>query len=108
MKPWDELEKVQTERARLVARFKILNERERVLQRQCLQMIRWLPDDLLTRRENEVLIELQSSIRLTNKEIAGHLNISESTVKFHMTALFAKFGVKDRRELINAEKLEKL
>ena len=36
---------------------------------------------------------------LANKEIAVLLSLSESTVKFHLSALFAKFGVRGRSEL---------
>jgi DNA-binding CsgD family transcriptional regulator len=37
---------------------------------------------------------------LSNKEIAARLNISERTVKFHVSNLLAKFGVERRQELI--------
>jgi DNA-binding CsgD family transcriptional regulator len=35
-----------------------------------------------------------------NKEIANKLNISERTVKFHVSNLLAKFGVQRRNDLI--------
>jgi DNA-binding CsgD family transcriptional regulator len=34
-----------------------------------------------------------------NKEIGSALNISERTVKFHVSAMLAKFGVAKRQEL---------
>jgi DNA-binding NarL/FixJ family response regulator len=37
---------------------------------------------------------------LSNKEISATLNISESTVKFHLRKIFVKLGVQDRRSLI--------
>lgn len=52
----------------------------------------------LTSREREVLDYVLRS--LSNKEIAGHLNVSERTVKFHVSALLAKFKVTDRFSLI--------
>jgi len=52
----------------------------------------------LTSREREVLDHVLRS--LSNKEIAGHLNVSERTVKFHVSALLAKFRVSDRFSLI--------
>jgi DNA-binding CsgD family transcriptional regulator len=107
VKPWDELEKVQTEKERLVEQFNKLSEREISLKRQCLKMLRKLPEDLLTRRETEVLMELQSGPGLTNKEIGARLNIAERTVKFHVTMLLDKCGVKGRRQLIEAAQLEK-
>jgi len=51
----------------------------------------------LTRREEEVLGGVMRS--LANKEIASELNLSERTVKFHVSSLLAKFGVRGRMEL---------
>jgi DNA-binding CsgD family transcriptional regulator len=52
----------------------------------------------LTRREEEVLSGLMKS--LANKEIANSLNLSERTVKFHVSSLLAKFRVRGRMELV--------
>src|SRR6266567_6879396 len=52
----------------------------------------------LTRREEEVLCGLMKS--LANKEIAANLNLSERTVKFHVSSLLAKFHVRGRMELV--------
>ena len=52
----------------------------------------------LTRREEEVLAGVLGS--LSNKEIASNLNISERTVKFHVSSLLAKFRVHGRMELV--------
>ncbi|HYL83533.1 MAG TPA: helix-turn-helix transcriptional regulator [Candidatus Angelobacter sp.] len=52
----------------------------------------------LTRREEEVLSGLMKS--LANKEIAATLNLSERTVKFHVSSLLAKFQVRGRMELV--------
>jgi DNA-binding CsgD family transcriptional regulator len=52
----------------------------------------------LTRREEEVLSGLMKS--LANKEIAATLNLSERTVKFHVSSLLAKFHVRGRMELV--------
>src|SRR5260370_30689810 len=52
----------------------------------------------LTRREDEVLSGLMKS--LANKEIAVSLNLSERTVKFHVSSLLAKFRVRGRMELV--------
>jgi DNA-binding NarL/FixJ family response regulator len=48
----------------------------------------------LTLRERQI-IELLGQ-RLSNKEIASELKISESTVKFHISNVFSKLGVRDR------------
>ena len=52
----------------------------------------------LTRREEEVLGGIIRS--LANKEIAASLNLSERTVKFHVSSLLAKFRVRGRMELV--------
>lgn len=52
----------------------------------------------LSRREREVLEPLLQN--LSNKEIASQLNISERTVKFHVSNLLAKHGVRRRADLI--------
>jgi DNA-binding CsgD family transcriptional regulator len=52
----------------------------------------------LTRREEEVLGGVMRS--LANKEIAASLNLSERTVKFHVSSLLMKFRVRRRMELV--------
>lgn len=52
----------------------------------------------LSRREQEVLESLLEN--LANKEIANKLNIAERTVKFHVSNLLNKFGVRRRADLI--------
>lgn len=50
----------------------------------------------LTKRELEVLIKIASG--MFNKEIAIHLNISERTVKNHISNIFKKIEVSDRTQ----------
>src|SRR5246500_1690096 len=52
----------------------------------------------LTRREEEVLEGVMRS--QANKEIAAALNLSERTVKFHVSSLLSKFRVRGRMELV--------
>ncbi len=52
----------------------------------------------LSHREQEALESLLEN--LSNKEIASKLNISERTVKFHVSNLLSKFGVRRRADLI--------
>lgn len=52
----------------------------------------------LSQREQEVLTSLLEN--LANKEIADKLHISERTVKFHVSNLLNKFGVRRRADLI--------
>jgi DNA-binding NarL/FixJ family response regulator len=54
----------------------------------------------LTGREIEVLQLISQG--LANKQIALELNISEHTVKFHLSSLYAKLGVSSRTEAIRA------
>jgi DNA-binding NarL/FixJ family response regulator len=56
--------------------------------------------DLLTDREHQVL-QLTAE-GLANKQIATALDISENTVKFHLSSLYAKLGVTSRTEAVRA------
>ena len=56
--------------------------------------------DPLTAREREVLQLVAEG--LANKQIALSLGISEHTVKFHLSSLYAKLGVTSRTEAIRA------
>jgi DNA-binding NarL/FixJ family response regulator len=58
-----------------------------------------LPDPL-TGREIQVLQMMASG--LANKQIALSMGISEHTVKFHLSSLYAKFGVTSRTEAVRA------
>ena len=51
----------------------------------------------LTPREQQVLIELLKGS--SNKEIGAALNLSERTIKFHVSSLLLKFGVRGRMEV---------
>ena len=55
-------------------------------------------DQILTQREIEVLRMVADG--LENKEIAAKLRISDHTVKFHVSALFAKLGASNRAEAV--------
>lgn len=58
-----------------------------------------LPNDVrLSQRERQIASALCKN--LTNKEIANELNISERTVKFHVSNLLSKFKVQRRSELV--------
>jgi len=81
----------------------------------------WVPRELLTRFVESILPELRGSKslgceveisrrerevldlvleNLANKEIASKLFVSERTVKFHVSNLLSKFGVRRRADLI--------
>jgi DNA-binding CsgD family transcriptional regulator len=53
----------------------------------------------LSNREREVLNFV--CLRLCNKDIASRMNVSERTVKFHVTSLLRKYGVDNRVDLAN-------
>ena len=53
----------------------------------------------LTPREEEVLALVRDG--LGNKEIAGRLNISEHTVKFHISSILGKLGAGSRTEAVS-------
>jgi DNA-binding NarL/FixJ family response regulator len=52
----------------------------------------------LTAREMDVLQNMAAG--LANKQIALTLGISEHTVKFHLSSLYAKLGVSSRTEAV--------
>jgi DNA-binding NarL/FixJ family response regulator len=56
-------------------------------------------DEPLTPREREVLELLGEG--LSNKLIARRLQISEHTVKFHVSAIYAKLGASSRTEAVS-------
>jgi DNA-binding NarL/FixJ family response regulator len=52
----------------------------------------------LSRREQQVLDALLEN--LSNKEIASRFNVTERTIKFHVSNVLAKFAVRRRADLI--------
>ena len=55
-------------------------------------------EEHLTRRELEVLEVLAEG--LSNRAIAARLAISEHTVKFHVSSIFAKLGDENRTDAV--------
>lgn len=53
--------------------------------------------EMLTPRESQILELLRK--RYSNREMAAFFGISESTIKFHVSNVFAKLNVNRRREL---------
>jgi DNA-binding CsgD family transcriptional regulator len=58
--------------------------------------------DDLTWREQDILVLLTE--RLTNREIANHLHLAESTVKDYVGNILSKLYVKNRREAVERAK----
>ncbi len=54
--------------------------------------------ELLTERERGVALAVARGA--TNKEVARQLDITERTVKAHLSAIFKKLAVRDRLQLI--------
>ena len=57
-----------------------------------------VPFEALTSREIQVLAMLAEG--LGNKEIARQLDISDNTVKFHLSSIFGKLGASNRTEAV--------
>jgi DNA-binding NarL/FixJ family response regulator len=53
----------------------------------------------LTPREQQIFV-LLTTRALSNKQIANHLNVTESTIKAHMSKIMAKYGAKTRTQLV--------
>lgn len=66
----------------------------------------WGSDLGLSRREQQ-LVELLRA-RLTNKEIAAQLNLSEQTVKNHVHNILRKMGASDRQDVVKLCEDERL
>lgn len=60
----------------------------------------------LTEREREVLQRIAQG--LANKQIAAALRISEHTVKFHLSSIYAKLGATNRTEAVRLGTLQGL
>lgn len=56
---------------------------------------------MYSRAENDVVVYLKMG--LSNKEIAERLFVTEKTIKFHLTNIYEKAGVKSRMEFIAKE-----
>jgi two-component system nitrate/nitrite response regulator NarL len=54
----------------------------------------------LTPRERQIIDVIITHGRSTNKEIAGHLNMSEHTLRNHLTSVYGKLEVENRLELV--------
>jgi two-component system, NarL family, response regulator LiaR len=64
------------------------------------EMVRWPGRDIgLTERESELLSLLSTG--MTNRELGGHLYISENTVKTQFRHLYAKLGVRNRAQAVS-------
>ncbi len=62
-------------------------------------------ESVLSPREQQ-LVELLGE-RLTNKEIAAHLNLSEQTVKNHVHNILRKLGASDRGRVVQLYELDR-
>ena len=61
--------------------------------------LRWPGRDLrLTQRESELLALLPSG--MTNRELGGHLHLSENTIKTQLRNLFSKLDIRNRAQAV--------
>ncbi len=93
----------------LIESLKLVNMGEKVMPSELAKGLprRWVSDSLSTMSQRE-LIDLLSEREIEtlryliagspNKVIAGHLNISEATVKVHVKAILRKLGVQNRTQ----------
>lgn len=62
----------------------------------------------LTAREREIISLIVTDDSSTNKEIAGRLFISESTLKNHLTTIYSKLALRNRIDLLKYAMTHKL
>ncbi len=72
---------------RIFAEFRAMSSEHQSRSRKSLE-------DLLSKREREILIHISQGE--SNKEIAGYLNIAESTVKIHVQNILKKLNLNSR------------
>jgi DNA-binding NarL/FixJ family response regulator len=73
---------------------------QRTQHAQIDEIVRWPGRDIgLTERESELLSLLSTG--MTNRELGGHLYISENTVKTQLRHLYAKLGVRNRAQAVS-------
>ena len=73
--------------------IKILNFE---LENKHMELQKKINENFLTKREQEVLLKVATG--MSNKEIATNLNITEPTVKNHVSNIFKKIRVSDRTQ----------
>jgi DNA-binding NarL/FixJ family response regulator len=108
VKAWGFLDPEATQ-SELIASIQALNEGLSVINPTWLNQVIHNPiprndgrgdlAEALTSREVEILQLL--ALGLTNKQIAGRLQISAHTVKFHVSTIFSKLGTTNRVETVN-------
>lgn len=86
------LDRLARERRKLCARLDAIDRR---IARETVRVLG--PGTSLTPRQIEVLKLVVAG--KCNKEIAGEMNLTVRTVKFHVSALLGKFHVADRLQL---------
>lgn len=69
-------------------------------------VLKQLPTPLMSRRETEVYRGVTEA--KSNKEIARDLNLSERTIKFHVSSVLRKYGVDNRAALIRMSQTQGL
>jgi DNA-binding NarL/FixJ family response regulator len=99
---WDQWERVHNEINLLKDRIteKIAQE-EHLAERISNEINRRRGKVRLTPRQWQILKIMIDNVSWTNKEIASSLNVSERTIKFHVSALLLAYSAKNRRELID-------
>lgn len=73
-----------------------INDSRQDLHNPLSPVVAW--PDALTEREREVIVLVGRG--LSNKDIAHHLSIADSTVRHHLTSIFDKVGVPNRQKLL--------
>ncbi len=100
--PWNELQKLRVNLANLRCEILQSELEETKLKKICQKLLYPFAVELLTPRESELAELLKCKPGLSNKEVGCKLNISERTVKFHVSNMLLKCQVERRADLLKA------
>lgn len=96
---WQKWHRVKTEIAQIQLKLRELMVLEAELAAKLVLQLQLHPLVPLSKRQMEVVNLLKTYPMFSNKELAGVLFVTERTVKFHISSILQRYGVRTRKEL---------
>lgn len=97
---WFKWQEVKAQILPLKVKLRELMIRESELASKLVQELQAQPSAPLTRRQMEIVNLVKTHPTFTNKEMAEVLFVSERTVKFHISVIIQRYGVRTKNELV--------